>query len=81
MQESGRLSPLELAELISCLRMRSWLVTLGRLHICHHLLHGLRHLCFHDEYLLQPWCWWRVALVVVIVGIGITVPGVRHLSI
>jgi hypothetical protein len=50
-------------------------------------LHGLQHLCMHDEHLLQRSWGWQVALVVVIVGVGvgvgvgvdITVPCVCHL--
>jgi hypothetical protein len=80
MQENGWLSPMELTDLILWLRLWCWLVTLGRLHICHHLLHGLQHLCLHVEYLLQCWWWWRVSLVVVIVSVCVTAPGDGHLK-
>jgi hypothetical protein len=57
-------------------------VNLGRLHVRHYLLHGLQHLCLHDEYFLQHRWAWGVALVVVIVGIGVyvIVPGAGHLK-
>jgi hypothetical protein len=78
MREGGQLSPLKLDQLVTLLRLRCWLVTLGRLHVGHYLLHGLQHLCTHYEHLLQHWWGWRVALIVVI-GIDVMVPRVGHL--
>jgi hypothetical protein len=37
MREGGRLNPLKFAQLILQLRLRSWLVALGKLHVGHHL--------------------------------------------
>jgi hypothetical protein len=75
MQEGGWLNPLKLAQFITLLGLWHRLVA-------HCLLHDLRHLCLHDEYLLQCRWWWQVALVVVIVGVGIDVmvPCVGHLK-
>jgi hypothetical protein len=78
MQEGGRLSPLELAQLVSWLGMRCGMVSLGILHGHHGLLHSLQHMLLHDQHLLQCGWWWWVALVVAVVDI--TVPSVRHLK-
>jgi hypothetical protein len=78
MQEGGRLSPLELAQLVSWLGLWCGLVSLGMLHGHHVLLHSLQHLRLCDQHLLQRGWWWWIALVVVVVDI--MVPGVRHLK-
>jgi hypothetical protein len=52
------------------------------LHVDHGLLHGLEHLSFHHQNLLQGW--WRVGSVVVlsiiVLGVGIAVPSVDHMN-
>jgi hypothetical protein len=75
MREGGRLSPLKLTQLVSWLRLRRWLVSLGILHGRHGLLHSLQHMCLHDQHLVQCGWWGWVALVV-----GVTVPDVLHLE-
>jgi hypothetical protein len=47
-----KLGVTELIQLITRLRLRCWMVALGRLHVNHRLLHGLQHLRLHYEHLL-----------------------------
>jgi hypothetical protein len=53
------------------------LVTLALLHIGHCLLHSLKHWSLHHQDLLQGRRGWQVIL---IVGIGLVIPYVDHLT-
>jgi hypothetical protein len=77
MWECGWLSPLKHAQFVSWLRLWHRLVSLGILHGHYGLLDSLKHLCLHDQHLLQRGWWWWVALVVVV---GVTILGVHHLK-
>jgi hypothetical protein len=86
-RECWGLSPLKLSKLVSRLGLWRWLVSLSLLHVDHSLLHGLRHLSLHYQYLLKCW-WWRrvvgivvVVVVVVLVVIHTMVASVGHLMI
>jgi hypothetical protein len=80
-RECRRLSPLEFFKLVALLGLWCWLLSLCLLHIRHSLLHGLQHLCLHDQCLLQCWRWRQVGIVVVVVLLSGTVTSVGHLMI
>jgi hypothetical protein len=50
------------------------------LHVNHSLLHSLKNLSLHDQYLLQCW-WWRWVGIVVVVLTSGTIASVGHLMI
>jgi hypothetical protein len=52
MRKVGRLSPLELTQLVSQLWLWNGLISVGILHGRHGLLHSLQHLHLHDQHLL-----------------------------
>jgi hypothetical protein len=80
-RECLMLSPLEFFKFVMLLKLWHWLLSLSLLHVHHSLLHGLQHMCLHDQYLLQCWRWRRVGIVVVIVLIGGTIASVGHLMV
>jgi hypothetical protein len=60
---------------------------LSSLHVDQGLLHGLKHLCLHNQYLLKSRRrgWWRVDILVVLpvvlpVVVVVAVPCVGHLK-
>jgi hypothetical protein len=66
-----------LAKLVMGMRLQCLLVTLAFMHIDHCLLHNLKHLGLHQQDLLRSWRGWRVVLVV---GAGMLIPCVDHLT-
>jgi hypothetical protein len=67
----------KLTKLVMGMRLQCLLMTLALMHIGHRLLHSLKHLGLHQEDLLQSRRGWWVVL---IVGAGMLIPCVDHLT-
>jgi hypothetical protein len=71
---------MKLTKLVMGMRLRCLLVTLALMHIGHCLLHSLKHLGLHQQDLLQSRWGWLVGSIVLIVGAGMLIPCVDHLT-
>jgi hypothetical protein len=68
---------MKLTKFVTGMRLPCLLVTLALMHIGHRLLHSLKHFGLHHQDLLQGrWGWW----VFLIVGVGLVIPCVDHLT-
>jgi hypothetical protein len=85
MRKGRWLSTLKISKLIPRRRWRR--LRLSSLHVDHTLLHSLKHLCLHNQYLLKSRRrgWWRVGILVVLsvadpIVVVVAVPCIGHLK-
>jgi hypothetical protein len=80
LKKGRRLSALKLSKPIP--RRWGWCLRLSNLHVDQGLLHGLKHLCLHNQHLLKSRRrgWWRVDTLVVLPVVVVAVPCVGHLK-